>query len=475
MYLPAFLSHVLAHGAIATQPPSCGVAIDSLSSRVRQNYAGFILEVNGARAREHARMLGALRSRASKVPFNSCLPVLEAYTAWFADPHLFIFQNVSGDSAGNRARQAAIELRPTTDSAVRTSLARRRPDPIEGVWFDEGMRIAVVRDTARRGPFFVGVLLASDTSAWPIGAVRARFERLRNGHYRAEVQSREFGLRVTTAHLHKGVMLRLDPGIWGKAWPVRSTDEGLIDTVDVHRPTILVRSKSVVVSIPSHDFSQGRRLQALLRQHQEDIKRTGLLIVDLRGNEGGASPMSNALHPWITTATRRPTPFDSGEAVMLSSPPQIRYASRSFGPDTSQFVRSLVARLTAHPGALVPLSEGPARTPPDSVLDGEWQVVMMVDRGTVSASEVLVLRGLRSTRTRVVGQPTAGALDYQSVSIIGLGLDDRRWALGYPTIAAHAELPRRGMRGKGIQPHVSVDWDRLADPIGEIERQFWRP
>jgi C-terminal processing protease CtpA/Prc len=90
----------------------------------------------------------------------------------------------------------------------------------------------------------------------------------------------------------------------------------------------------------------------------------------------------------------------------------------------------------------------------------------------VSAAEVLVLRALRSSRAVVIGEPTAGALDYQSTQIVGLGTGDRRWALGYPTITAHAELPARGMRGKGIAPNLRVDWATVPDAYAEVERRF---
>jgi len=132
-----------------------------------------------------------------------------------------------------------------------------------------------------------------------------------------------------------------------------------------------------------------------------------------------------------------------------------------------------VARMEARPGQLVPLEEAPIAAPPrDEHIEGNWRVVVLIDRGTVSAAEVLVLRALRSTRAVVVGLPTAGALDYQSVNIVSLGTGDRRWALGYPTITAHADLPRRGMRGRGIQPQVRIDWREAVDALLEIERRF---
>ena len=222
----------------------------------------------------------------------------------------------------------------------------------------------------------------------------------------------------------------------------------------------------------SHDGAQARRLDSLVKANAAAIAARPLLIIDLRGNEGGGSQTSRALHPYIASATQRPTPFDSGVPVMLSSPHQVSYAKRFTGSDTSAFVRSLVARLEANPGQLVPLEETPSPEASDESLPGSWRVVVLVDGGTVSAAEVTVLKALRSNRATVVGLPTAGALDYQSVQIVSLGTGYRRWALGYGTITAHAELPRRGMRGKGIMPEVRIDWSKIADPIAEVERRF---
>ena len=89
-------------------------------------------------------------------------------------------------------------------------------------------------------------------------------------------------------------------------------------------------------------------------------------------------------------------------------------------------------------------------------------------RGTVSASEVLVLHALRSTRTVVFGEPTAGALDYQSTSIVTLAPNERRWYLGYTNITRHLQLPLGGMRGKGFPPDVRVDWNTVPDQIAHV-------
>jgi hypothetical protein len=77
----------------------------------------------------------------------------------------------------------------------------------------------------------------------------------------------------------------------------------------------------------------------------------------------------------------------------------------------------------------------------------------------------------------VFGEPTAGALDYQSVNVVQLLPNERRWFLGYPTITASAALPRGGMRGKGIAPDVRLDGDAIAHgwaAIAAVDRALRR-
>lgn len=469
-------AHVSAQSQVPATLATCRQTLDSLDARLRRNYAGFLLEVSGARRDAHAVMVQRIGRRADTTSLGACYPVLASYTEWYEDPHVFVLQSQTVDSAGRAQRIASLRQVRVTEAEVRADLARRTSgrDPLEGIWYDGTLRVAVVRDPARGEGTFVAVVLQGDTASWPPGAVRAEFRRVRADEYATRLFTRGFAEMTLTAHIHKRTMLRLSPGIWGRAFPLSPADTGLVDTVDVHRPRVSVRQRSVVVSMPSHDGSQTRRLDSLMRAHAADIASRPLLIIDLRGNEGGGSMTSRALHPYVASGTQRATPFDSGAAVMLSSPHQVAYAKRFTGTDTTSFVRSLVARLEANPGQLVPLEETPSPSTPDSSLAGNWRVVVMVDRGTVSAAEVLVLRALRSTRATVVGQPTQGALDYQSVQIVGLGTGYTRWALGYPTITAHADLPRRGMRGRGITPEVRIDWSMVSDPIAEVERRFAR-
>lgn len=460
--------------AVPRKPPTCLQTLDSLDSKLRQNYAGFLLEIRGRRHEQYQRMHQTLSHAAAKRELATCHAVLAEYVRWFADPHLFVYQSPTPDSVEFARVRANRRILAIDESALRRRLSARGAaiDPLEGIWFDGSTRYAVIPDPDAKRGVFVAVLLNADTVGWNVGDVRARFVRQTDGSYHTTLVTRAFAEQHVTARIHRRVVLRLSPGMWGKSFPQHASDVGSIDSLDVHRPRITLRARSVVVAVPSHDPRYVRLLDSAVAAADSAIRSRGLLIVDLRGNEGGSSFMTRALQPYIASQDQRPTPFDSGVPVLLSSPAQIAYARRFTGTDTSALIRSLVARMQAAPGTLVPLEETPSAPPTPSVLSGDWRVVVMVDGGTVSASEVLVLHALRSSRATVVGEPTAGALDYQSTQVVSLGTGDRRWALGYPTITAHADLPKRGMRGRGIAPSVRVDWRRFDDPIAEMEKRF---
>jgi|SRR5688572_28067316 len=93
-------------------------------------------------------------------PGDSCFFVLKSYLKWFDDPHLFIAQRAGPDTAEARLRAARLERTSWDERRAAAYFAShgRSLDPIEGIWYDEPLRIAVIRDSVRRVDF-VGIVL----------------------------------------------------------------------------------------------------------------------------------------------------------------------------------------------------------------------------------------------------------------------------------------------------------------------------
>jgi len=456
--------------------PSCATTLALLERTMHLDYAGYTLELRGDRLTRFAAMKAALQERANRTRGDDCYFVLRDFVEWFDDPHLFVYQTMRVDTAESRRRAAAVERRSVTEDGAREYYRKRgaRLDAIEGIWYDRGMRVAIIPDSALGAGHYVAVLLTSDTAGWTPGAVRARFTRRTNGGYDTQVLERNYARAYRRAEIYRHVVLRFSPGLWGKEFPVPATDSGTLDPGDPHRPVVYRRNGTIVFAIPSHNGYKPA-LDSLVAKHRAEMSSADRLIIDLRGNEGGGSFMTNDLEPFVSLKEELPNPFPTDRPLMLSSDDQIAYARRAFGADTSKFVRGLVERLKASPGELVPLND-PADTvktpdPRDWVVSsGPHRVGVLVDHGTVSAAEVFVLYALRSPRATVFGEPTAGALDYQSANIVSISPHERRWYLGYGTITRAPGLPDGGMRGKGIPPQVRIDLKAVADPVGYVER-----
>jgi peptidase S41-like protein len=466
--------------APAAVAPTCAQDFDSLHSRIEADYAGYVLEVAPHPERYQAELVAARSRAASATTDRDCLRALNGLVTWFNDPHLFLYQSGAIDTAEVTRRARAVEKVSLDESGARAYFASRngKLDPIEGIWYDGPLRVAVVPENRAqpKGPF-IAVVLKSDTSIWEAGAVRARFTPRATGGYDADLWARNYALKHLDGEIYRGLLLRFSPGMWGKAYPIAAGDSGLLDPVDAHRATLVTRDGTLIVSIPSHDPTYQAPFDALIAAHAAELKNAPRLIVDLRGNEGGSSGMSESLLPYLLTAG---PPVSNGyrQMMLLSSPDQIAYARRVFGPDTIPENRHRLDRMAANPGRLVALVDSADSVPPDrpdSAIIGPARVGILIDRGTVSASEVVVQRARRSSRVTVFGENTAGALDYENVSIVPFLKGESRWYLGYPTITASAALPAGGMRGKGIAPDVRLNLATTRDAIAVVDRALRAP
>ena len=158
--LVALPSHSVGAQGTAAASPTCRTSLDSIDARVRQNYAGFVLEVRGERRRAYDTMLRRLARAADTTSLDSCFPVLRSYASWYDDPHLFVFQRQSTDSLAAARRAASLRRLPLSEPDVRASLgsAGRTLDPIEGIWYEGPLRLAVVRDPNGGNTDFVAVV-----------------------------------------------------------------------------------------------------------------------------------------------------------------------------------------------------------------------------------------------------------------------------------------------------------------------------
>lgn len=478
----------------AEAPCTCVDLFDALAAKVVENYAGYHLEVRGTGREDAYRRFqsDARREAGAAEPGLECLALLQDYVAWFGDGHLFVGGRppipTAADSA--RLRDAAPRVDREESEVLRyLDSAVSALDPVEGVWVDAtGLRIAIVRESAGEADDrFVAVVLASPSDLWKPGDVKAELTALPDGSYdvilyddaRARTRPHVFARgHAGGGRLQRGgLLLHMAPSTWGKLHPVAAGLEGRIDPLDPRAPTArLADAETVVFHVPSHAPTHAARLRALVEQYRGALARASTLIIDLRGNEGGSTFVTNPLMPLLVTEEKRAARYltEGASAVLASADNVAHFEQTSWAPP------GLVGRLReAEPGSLVAFEDEVASStgaeqapaPADVPSVHPPNVAILTDEMTVSAAEAFVLKAMRNGKVTLFGQPTGGSIDYQTVNIVRFGCPEAGLYLGYPTIVGSDRLPEGGTRATGIAPDVLLD-PADPDPIQRIIEHY---
>ena len=472
--------------ALAAEPPACGCAeeFDSLVQKVEANYIGFHLSLPTLDRARYEASKAATRRAVAAASDENCFQTLRSYIKQFPDGHLFLSEMQPELSAEEQARlAAAAETLPWTEESVRSYLDRNagQLDPVEGIWYSDSSRFGIVRDRQSPRRDFVAVLLSGGGEAWKPGQVKAELLSRPDGSFDVRYYYGDHSLHHLEGTVHKGLLLRMAPIMWGKAYPVRPADAGLLDAQNPRNPTIKALGNGAwVVSMPSHDGPYYEPLERLVAAHLEQLREARLIIVDLRGNEGGGAQTSAPLAPFYESAQSQPRRAFSGKEVVVSSPDQIDYFQRIAGnmePGSAWQKRfqALVERMRREPGKVLatdvwanppepPPAPAPAHPKPE-------HFAILIDRGTVSAAEAFVLSAWKSKRVTVFGERSGGSIDYQSVYMVPLDCRTHGVMLGYPTIGGSEHLPAGGFNAEGIPPDVRIG-PEVADPIQFIVEHY---
>jgi hypothetical protein len=462
----------------AAAPAACGCAEEfaSLVNKVESDYIGFHLRLPTLDRRRYEASKAAIRRAAAAASDEDCFQALRPYVAQFHDPHLFLSEQPELSAEAKARLAAAAETLPWTEESVRAYLDHNAGhlDPVEGIWYSDTSRFGIVRERQSPRRDFVAVLLSGGGDGWKPGQVKAELTRRADGSFDVRYLYGDRSLHHLEGTIYKGLLLRMAPAMWGKAYPVRAADAGLLDPQNPRNPTIKPLPQGAwVISMPSHDGPYREPLERLIAGHLEPLRAAPLIIVDLRGNEGGSAQTSDPLAPFYRSAKTQRRRAWSGREAVVSSPDQISYFQslvRNMTPGSAWEKRflALVARMQREPGKVLATDvwgNPPEPPPPPAPAYARPEhFVLLIDRGTVSAAEAFVLAAWQSDRVTLFGEPSGGSIDYQSVSIVPLACRRHGLRLGYPTIAGSEHLPAGGFNADGIPPDVRIG-PAVADPI----------
>lgn len=434
----------------------CPRVYEQVADATEANYGGYVVKLSDEKARgTYRRFRTLLRQDAERATGHAaCRAVLQRYTAYFADHHLFVSSRGNVDSPLPNAsmtwsaRRLQRHFRKTADSL----------DRVEGAWYDSSGRIAVVRDPAASvggAAGFLAFRVAEGGKTTPMARLR------RSGSaYLIDYRHESQGWQQATAELRRqGSLLAFGTTGWGRP------GSEYLDPVDPMAP--LARSIApglVYVSLPSFMPHYRQPLKALLGRYDEAVSRAHGLIVDVRGNAGGDAIYFPLAH-WFLD-----------RELVVSKPSSVRaspwtidhFASlRERLGEQGAWLDQPLARMRANPGKVVPFRDGSSEGLPEYPA-APRSVAVLQDRGTGSAAEAFVFHTRQSGKVVTMGEPTRGNIDYMQVSMHPVGEAPHAFWFGYPLYFARS-LPQGSIDDEGYAPDVHLG-AAAGDPIDFARR-----
>lgn len=476
--LGAALTMVLGLAAAVPEPaPKCGCseALDFLSAKLERNYAGFPDKVTPERKAEYGVLLAGLKERAKTAAAGAdCEKLLKEWTTFFKDNHLQVALQGGGpapageeDPAAIRARFAGWEKIEGTEEAIRASLAERRAslDPLEGIWEFSGSsyKVAIVK-SPKPDRDFAALILAADGVWWTPGQVKAVYKAAGPGRYESRIYFKDHSEWSFPARLDRNLLFHEKGGpLLVKVYP---ETPGAVDVAaykESLNTKVLLKeldSRTLLLQLPSFLPVNAPAIEAAIRDNREKILEMPNLIIDLRGNHGGADFTFQSVLPFLYARPVQVHGFD-----LYATEDNARYYDElTADPDRpeeqKEKYRKTAAELRANLGKFIPGVDTIVEF--ETVFPNPKRVALLVDRGCVSSCEGFLDFARQSGKAKVFGENTGGAFDYGNISVVRTPCQD--YAIAYGTAR------KRGRQGSvdltGFAPDVRI-------PEGELFPVEW--
>ena len=300
---------------------NCSIIFDELVDKIEKNYIAYHIEISEKRENEYSEQIKKFQLKAKNTTKEACAKVLKEFIEFYKDGHLYIGQFPKPTSEQIAQLSGNAEIINLDEDNVKTYLNKNLDnlDPIEGVWYaNDSTKYAIVKNQTKHR-YFVAILLSDKVENWNVGQVKAEFIKLNDGSYDVVYYDKNNyptypgaytrGLKGGAA-IRRDLILHMPPTSWGKCYPIHTEPLNRIDYREPRKPTFkIIDSDNILIAIPSHRPGFAETLKSFVQKHDNKIRNAKNLILDLRGNEGGSSGVTNVLLPYIETKEKEPEKY----------------------------------------------------------------------------------------------------------------------------------------------------------------------
>lgn len=466
-----------------SQPCDCPKAFDFVVKTIETNYAGWSDKVTPRNRAAVDQLTRQLRAKTAGATEAQCFGLLARWTESFKDHHTGIYLTntpttpyTEKDTAKIRADFASWDKLPLNEAAAKRYLDQNvnALNPIEGIWrADDGSYTVAIVASKTPTRQFAGAVLKGDGVYWQPGQVKMEWSVVDRGAYGGTYFMRDHSPTVRYAELKEGALAISGQGNWIRVYPASNAkptaslnwNRDYADKFEL-KP---VGDSTMLLTLPDFDISHKPTIDSLLMANREQLLQTPYFILDVRNNGGGWDSAYERILDYLYT-----NPIISINSNLLVTKENLgkwegHYTDPNTPATTKAEIGEMITRMKKLPmGQFLKRSNDTTTRP--AVYPMPRRIAVLIGRGCGSSGEEFVLAARQSKKVVVLGENTAGVLDYANVH--ELSVPGSRFNVYYATSRTNR---RQLIDNIGIAPDVRIpatetNWIKYAQTYLQNEK-----
>jgi hypothetical protein len=464
-----------------SQTCDCSSNLKWLTETFEKNDAGFqyVIDIKGGNSYATHNKLYA--EKASKISdLNECHQLLNDWTAFFRKGHLNVqllpqSQNTMAQNAPSDEeiieKYKNSEIFKIEKQEFDNYINKLGNNPgFEGVWTSGPYKIGIIKDSLNSNREYVGFIVDSENPYWLKNQVKLEIFKAKDGklsisyymgdHSPVDFESFEFyGKNYVLAGSGNDLYANPNNISLRRILPKIITNEKVeryLNLIYSNKPFIeKVSDNTLLLRIPSFNYSNKKYIDSLLNSHDNLIKRTENFIIDVRYNGGGSDASYEKITPYFYTNPIRKI----GVAYLsteLNNKRMFDFMNDSdWSDDDKKWAKESLNKLNKHIGKFVNLEESFVSVDTlKNVYPNPKNVAILINGNCGSTTEQFLLAAKQSKKVKLFGTTTAGVLDISNMySIISPSKEFKLWY----GLSKSYRIPEMTIDGKGIQPDYYFD------------------
>ena len=329
----------------------------------------------------------------------------------------------------------------------------------EGVWSNGTYKVGIKRVNNQ----FVGFVISSSNDAWKAGQIKFTFPAEQGStqsiYYMGDHS--KSAKKYPACQLVSKSFLNAFDIYWKRISPDFGSEPNIeeqLSYLNVTTPFIKkLDTVTTLIRIPSFDNIFITTVDSIVKSNHDVLSSSKNLIIDIRGNGGGADRCYDALTPYLYTNPIRIMWVDFLSTPLNNSRYDWIIKLDGLSENDKQRYKTMQSKLNASTGKFVNLNESNQTCITDTlpeVYQNPQQVAILIDGANASTAEQFILMAKQSKKVKLFGQKTAGALDFSNLN--DAISPSKNFKFSYATSRSY-RIPGMEIDDYGIQPDYFLD------------------